>query len=81
VREAIPVPYTLRRRNPIKNILDSIKSQQGVKVFSGFREGERKNFKNRMATEGKVRAVPRLLNFEDFSRSKAKTGYFFKNLK
>jgi hypothetical protein len=59
----IPVLYTLRRRNPIKNILDSIKSEPGLKVLSAFREGERKNLKNRMATEGKVRPVSRPLNF------------------
>ena len=38
----IPLPYTLSRKDLSKNILDSIKSGDGVKVFIGFREGNRK---------------------------------------
>ena len=44
-----PLPYTFSRRDLSKNILDSIKSRDGVKVFSGFLGAKNKIPRNQLA--------------------------------
>jgi preprotein translocase subunit YajC len=52
-----PPPCTLSRKDPIKNILDSIKSGDDVKVFSGFFGDKNKIPRNQLALTASITAV------------------------